>query len=74
LSDGIIVKNETLIEYIKDAEKKGAAIGHFNVSDSEGFKAVVESAKELNLPVIVGVSEKERSFLGVAEIHAFGNG
>ncbi|MFZ3020409.1 MAG: class II fructose-bisphosphate aldolase [Minisyncoccia bacterium] len=60
----------TLLEYIKDAEKRQVAVGHFNVSDSEGFKAVIESAKELNLPVIIGVSEKERSFLGVAEIRA----
>ena len=50
------------------AEEKKVAIGHFNISDSEGFKAVVESATELGVPVIIGVSEKERSFLGVAEI------
>ncbi len=60
----------TLREAIADAEKKGVAIGHFNISDSEGFKAVVDAAKELNVPVIIGVSEKERSFLGVAEIRA----
>jgi fructose-bisphosphate aldolase class II len=59
---------KTLKEYIEDAEKKGVAIGHFNISDSEGLKAVVESATELGVPVIIGVSEKERSFLGVAEI------
>ena len=46
------------------------AIGHFNVSDSEGFKAVTDAAEELGVPVIIGVSEKERSFLGVAEIRA----
>lgn len=46
------------------------AIGHFNVSDSEGFNAVVSAAEELGVPVIIGVSEKERSFLGVAEIRA----
>jgi len=59
---------KTLKEYIDEADKKGVAIGHFNISDSEGFKAVVESATELGVPVIIGVSEKERSFLGVAEI------
>lgn len=59
---------KTLTEYIKEAEKTGVAIGHFNISDSEGLKAVVESATELGVPVIIGVSEKERSFLGVAEI------
>jgi len=52
------------------AEKNGVAIGHFNVSDSEGFRAVTEAAEELGVPVIIGVSEKERSFFGVAEIKA----
>lgn len=60
----------TLKEAILEADKKGVAIGHFNVSDSEGFNAVVSSAKELGVPVIIGVSENERSFFGVAEIHA----
>jgi len=59
---------KTLKEYIEEADKNGVAIGHFNISDSEGLKAVVESATELGVPVIIGVSEKERSFLGVAEI------
>lgn len=58
----------TLRDYIKWAEEKKVAIGHFNVSDSEGFNAVTDVAKELGVPVIIGVSEKERSFLGVAEI------
>ncbi len=61
---------KTLREAIAEAGEKKVAIGHFNVSDSEGFKAVVESATELGVPVIIGVSEKERSFLGVAEIRA----
>lgn len=61
---------KTLKEYLAWAEEKGVAIGHFNISDSEGLKAVVEAATELNLPVIIGVSEGERSFLGVAEIRA----
>jgi len=59
---------KTLREYVREAEEKKVAIGHFNISDSEGLKAVVEAATELGVPVIIGVSEKERSFLGVAEI------
>ncbi|MBX4189553.1 class II fructose-bisphosphate aldolase [Candidatus Parcubacteria bacterium] len=59
-----------LIECIKEAREKKVAIGHFNVSDSEGYNAVTAAAKELGVPVIVGVSEKERTFLGVAEIRA----
>jgi fructose-bisphosphate aldolase, class II len=61
---------KSLAEWLKWAEEKGVAIGHFNVSDSEGFRAVTEAAQELNVPVIIGVSEGERSFLGVAEIRA----
>ncbi len=61
---------KNLREYLDWAEEKEVAIGHFNVSDSEGFKAVVESAKELNVPVIVGVSEGERSFFGIEEVVA----
>lgn len=60
----------TLREWLAWAKDKNVAIGHFNVSDSEGFKAVVEAATELKVPVIIGVSEGERSFLGVAEIRA----
>ncbi|MBX4200217.1 class II fructose-bisphosphate aldolase [Candidatus Parcubacteria bacterium] len=59
-----------LIEVINDARERGVAVGHFNVSDSEGYNAVTAAAKELGVPVIVGVSEKERTFLGVAEIRA----
>lgn len=61
---------KSLKEWIAWAEEKGVAIGHFNVSDSEGFNAVVSAAKDLGVPVIIGVSEGERSFLGLAEIRA----
>ncbi len=61
---------KTLRDYLKEAEEKKVAIGHFNISDSEGFKAVVESAQILAVPVIVGVSEGERDFIGIEEIAA----
>lgn len=57
-----------LREYLAWAEEKRVAIGHFNISDSEGFKAVVEGARELGVPVIVGVSEGERDFIGLDEV------
>lgn len=60
----------TLKEWVLWAEEKGVAIGHFNISDSEGFKAVVEAAKELGMPVFIGVSEGEREFIGLEEIVA----
>ncbi|MEI6480412.1 MAG: ketose-bisphosphate aldolase [bacterium] len=61
---------KTLREHILEAEEKGVAIGHFNISNLEGVKAVVEAAKELSLPVIIGVSEGERGYVGVEEIAA----
>ncbi|MDO8569739.1 MAG: class II fructose-bisphosphate aldolase [bacterium] len=59
---------KTLREYLVWAEEENVAIGHFNISDSEGFRAVAESAKELNVPVIIGVSEGEREFIGLDEV------
>ncbi len=52
-----------LYEFIKQAEKKKVAIGHFNVSDSVALRAIFESAHELKLPVIIGTSEGEADFL-----------
>ena len=61
---------KSLREYIKEAEEKKIAIGHFNISNIEGFWAVVNAAKKLNLPVIIGVSEGERDFIGVEQVKA----
>ena len=59
---------KTLREYLAWAEERQVAIGHFNISDSEGFRAVVEGAKELGVPIIIGVSEGERDFIGLEEV------
>ncbi len=61
---------ETLLKVLERAEKDRVAIGHFNVSDLVTLKAVFEAARELSVPVIVGVSERERQFLGVRQITA----
>ncbi|MEK7176039.1 MAG: class II fructose-bisphosphate aldolase, partial [Patescibacteria group bacterium] len=65
---------KSLREALQWAEDKKVAIGHFNISDSEGFKAVVEGLKEASayasfkIPVIIGVSEGEREFIGLNEV------
>ena len=64
---------ERLIDVLKTVEKRGIAIGHFNVSDLTILKAVVQGAQRLNVPVIVGASEGERKFLGTNEIAALVN-
>ncbi len=58
---------KTLRECIKEAEEKKVAIGHFNISNLEGLHAIYNAAKKLNVPVIIGVSEGEESFVGIDE-------
>ena len=55
---------------LEEAQRNGVAVGHFNVSDLVLLKAVFASAQELKVPVIVGASEGERAFMGVAQIAA----
>ncbi len=61
---------KTLHEYIQDAEAKKVAIGHFNISNAEALWAITNVARKLNVPVIIGVSEGERDFIGVRQIAA----
>jgi fructose-bisphosphate aldolase class II len=56
--------------YIEEVLKNKKAVGHFNISNLDGVWAVADAAKELGLPVIVGVSEGERDYVGVREIAA----
>lgn len=58
---------KTLKEVIWEAGAEGRAVGHFNISNIEGLRAIFSSAQELNLPVIIGVSEGERDFIGLRQ-------
>lgn len=53
-----------LKDYIIEVEKKGIALGHFNISNLETLKGIFEAAKKLDLPVIIGTAEGERNFIG----------
>jgi len=55
---------KTLKEIIQEAEKNKVAVGHFNISECAALKGIFQAAQELNLPVIIGVSEGERKFIG----------
>jgi fructose-bisphosphate aldolase, class II len=59
---------ETLREVLTNAARHGVAVGHFNVSDLAALKAIVAAARDLKLPVMIGVSEGERGFVGVRQI------
>jgi fructose-bisphosphate aldolase class II len=59
-----------LREVLEQAQAKGTAVGHFNISDLVLLKAVVTAARELSLPVLVGASEGEREFMGTRQVAA----
>ncbi len=63
--------NKTLREYILEAQSTGVAVGHFNFSTFDVAQAIVNAAKNLNLPVILGLSEGERDFAGFQEAVAW---
>lgn len=58
---------QTLKQVIADAEARGVAVGHFNISNIEALHGIFDAARKLNLPVIIGVSEGERDFIGIKE-------
>src|SRR5271156_4967597 len=58
---------DSLRNLLQQAQTKGVAIGHFNISDLVLLKAVFTSAQDLRVPVLVGLSEGEREFMGVRE-------
>ena len=54
---------KSLAETIFVTRDQGIALGHFNISDEMTLRAIFESARELNLPVLIGTSEGEADFL-----------
>lgn len=60
----------SLRQALQEADRAHVAIGHFNFSDAVTLRAITEAARELNLPVLVGVSEGEREFVGVPQAAA----
>src|SRR3989344_5537861 len=68
-----------LKEYITQAEQEKVAIGHFNFATLDGLWAIFNAMKALSMeiehpfgpdgiPVVVGVAEGERAFLGAHEV------
>lgn len=51
-------------EAIKKTAEQWRAIGHFNFAELTVIKVAMAAAGKLSLPVILGVSEGERDFLG----------
>jgi fructose-bisphosphate aldolase class II len=62
---------KTLRETISEYKSAGKAIGHFNFSDSNQLKAIIDASRETGLPVIAGLSEGEREYFPLMQARAF---
>ncbi len=60
----------SLRDVVEEYKQKGAALGHFNISDSNQLRAIALAAKETNLPAIIGLSEGEREYFPLSHVRA----
>jgi fructose-bisphosphate aldolase class II len=58
-------QSDFYFETVHEYKKAGHAIAHFNISNLDQARAIVEVAEELKQPVIIGASEGERAYMGV---------
>lgn len=61
---------KTLFSILNQARKEGWAVPHFNVSDLDQMRGVCEAAAKLKSPLMIGVSEGERAFIGLRQVVA----
>ena len=59
-------------ELLLDAQKKGYAVGAFNVNNMEIVQAIIEAAEEANSPVILQASQGGIKYAGVEYIATLG--
>ncbi|MCR4283817.1 MAG: class II fructose-bisphosphate aldolase family protein [Parcubacteria group bacterium] len=59
--------NTTLKQVLEEAREGKRAVGHFNIANIEVLRGIFNAAKKLNLPVVIGVSEGERDFIGIKQ-------
>jgi fructose-bisphosphate aldolase, class II len=59
--------SQSLRECLEAARVRGVAVGHFNISNVEALHGIAHAAKKLGVPVIIGVSEGEETFIGLEE-------
>ena len=59
-------QSQEYFDLIKKYESEGKCIAHFNISNLDQLRAICEVASEMGEPVIIGASEGEREYMGVA--------
>lgn len=61
------MKSLSLKEILNQAREEKWAVPHFNISDAVTLVGILEAAKELQSPVMIGTSEGERRFIGAKQ-------
>lgn len=61
----LISQGDHYLDTILSYKLQGKAIAHFNISNLDQARAICDIAEELKQPVIIGVSEGEREYIGV---------
>lgn len=59
------MKNNNLQSILLRAASEGWALGHFNISNLEQLRAIVNVGTSLKAPLHIGTSEGERKFIGL---------
>lgn len=59
--------NADLNGFLKKAVKESWALGHFNISNLEQLRAILNAAQSAMAPIHIGTSEGERRFIGLKQ-------
>ncbi len=59
---------KTLRQIIEENLEAGTAVGHFNIPNLEVAQAIVDAAVAQNVPVVLGLSEGERKYIGLNQV------
>jgi fructose-bisphosphate aldolase class II len=61
----VIPQSDQYLDTVLSYRQQGKALAHFNISNLDQARAICDVAQELKEPVIIGVSEGEREYMGV---------
>lgn len=64
----LLPQSDYYLDTILSYKHEGKAIAHFNISNLDQARAICDVAQELGQPVIIGVSEGEREYIGVTMV------
>jgi fructose-bisphosphate aldolase class II len=64
----LTTQSDHYLDTILSYKQNGKALAHFNISNLDQARAICDVAQELNQPVIIGVSEGEREYIGVTMV------